>query len=312
MPEHASRNTASQSPAPSAPNTRQKTAITNTKKTRKELEDAEGLNTAVRSKHQAIAYLAAGDYIVPDKPTDLHILAHVLLQLGATNKSPKPITDGIRAVAFLIEDTHNQLTADRIAEAIKSQLGEQMEGFNSDMEAMRDAVEHVTDAAKTITRKMDEFKDEFQETTEQLTQATQELTEKTTETTIAAPVLAQVQAPITYAAVAQQSAHAEVIARGAVADKQILVQRNKNGTGSADNALPDLTEKELVTKANTALDPMGWEGLDKPRHTAFIAARKLRNGDILYQVNETMAAEWLRQKDVQEAFMKFYDGTSTI
>ena len=202
MPESASRNTASQSPAPSAPNTRQKTAITNTKKTRKELEDAEGLNTAVRSKHQAIAYLAAGDYIVPDKPTDLHILAHVLLQLGATNKSPKPITDGIRAVAFLIEDTHNQLTADRIAEAVKSQLGEQMEGFNSDMEAMRDAVEHVTDAAKTITRKMDEFKDEFQETTEQLTQATQELTEKTTETTIAAPVLAQVQAPITYADVA--------------------------------------------------------------------------------------------------------------
>ena len=140
----------------------------------------------------------------------------------------------------MIEDTHNQLTANRIAEAVKSQLGEQMEGFNSDMEAMRDAVEHIMDAAKMITRKMDEFKDKFQETTEQLTQATQKLTEKTTETTIAVPVLAQVQAPITYAAMAQQSAHAEVIVRGAVADKQILVQRNKSGTSSTDNTLPEI------------------------------------------------------------------------
>jgi hypothetical protein len=160
---------------------------------------------------------------------------------------------------------------------------------------------------------MDKFKDKFQETTEQLTQATQELTEKAVESTnTTAPAPAQAPIPVTYAAVAQQNAHMEVIARGAAADKQILVQRNRSSTNGMDDALPDLMEKELVTKANTALDLMGWEGLDKPRHTAFLAARKLCNGDILYQVNEVKAAEWLQQKDVQESFMRFYDGTSTI
>jgi soluble cytochrome b562 len=223
------------------------------------------------------------------------MLAHVLLQLGITKKLPKPVTDGIRAIAFLIEDTHSQQIAGMIVEGIKLQLGEQMEGFNSDMEAMRDAVEHVTDTAKMITRQMDEFKDGFQEMAEQLVQATQELTEKTVETTdMTAPTLAQV--PITYTAVAQQykkNTHTEVIARGAAANKQILIQRNRNNTGNTDDTLPDLTEKELVTKVNTALDLMGWEGLDKPQHTTFLAARKLCNGDILYQVNEPEAVEWL-------------------
>ena len=301
----------SQSPAQTAPNTRQKTATSTTKKTRKELEDADGLNTAVKSKQQALAYLTAGDYIIPDKPVDLHILAHILLQFGITNKLPKPVTDGIRAVAFLIEDAHGQQTATNITEIVKTQLQEQMETFTADMEAMRDAVEHVTEAAKTITKKMDEFNDGFQETADQLAQATIDLTEKTAETantTTPTPI----QAPTTYATVAQlyeRNNHAEVIARGVTADKQILIQKEKNTT---DNAQPELTEKELVTKANTALDLMGWEGLDKPRHTTFVAAKKLRNGDTLYQVNSIEAAEWMRQKDVQEAFMKFYDGTSTI
>ena len=118
---------------------------------------------------------------------------------------------------------------------------------------------------------------------QELLQTTQELVEKsevkmamtqittepqvylTTYAATTAPTLAQ--APITYAAVAQQyekNAHAEVIVRGTAADKQILVQRNRNGTSNADDTLLDLTEKELVTKANMALDLMGWEGLDKP------------------------------------------------
>jgi hypothetical protein len=56
---------------------------------------------------------------------------------------------------------------------------------------------------------------------------------------------------------------------------------------------------------------MGWEGLDKPHHTGFIAARKLRNRNVMYQVNSREAADWMRQKDVQEAFMKYYDRTKS-
>jgi hypothetical protein len=72
---------------------------------------------------------------------------------------------------------------------------------------------------------------------------------------------------------------------------------------NTDNPLSDLTEKELNTKANTALDLMGWEGLNKPCHTTFVAVRKLCNKNMLYQVNTPEAAEWMQQKDVQDMFM---------
>ena len=99
MPENTSHTTMSQSPAPMAPNTRQKAATSTTKKTSRELEDADRLNTAVKSKQQTLAYLT--DYIIPDKPVDLHILAHILLQFGITNKRPILVADGIRAARVL-------------------------------------------------------------------------------------------------------------------------------------------------------------------------------------------------------------------
>lgn len=285
----------SQPPATMAPVTRQKTVTTTARKTRKEMEDADGLNMAVKSKQQALEYLMVGDYITHDKSIDLQLLAHILLQFGVTNKLPKPITDGIRAVAFLIEDAHNQQIADSIAEMVKIQIREQMESFNSDVETMRDAGEHITDTAKMITKKMDDFNNGFQEMADQLTQATQELTEKATKPTNTENRTTN-QGPTTYAAATQQydrNEHTEVILRGETVDKQILVQKKRDTEVNNDNPPTDLTEKELVTKANTALDLMGWEGLDKPQHTTFVAARKLRNGDIMYQVNTSEAAEWM-------------------
>jgi len=80
--------------------------------------------------------------------------------------------------------------------------------------------------------------------------------------------------PMTYAAATQQEAHtdhAEVITRGHTTDKQILIQKDKDAT---NNALDSLTEKDLVVKANTALDLMGMAGMDKPCHTPFIGAKK--------------------------------------
>jgi len=92
-----------------------------------------------------------------------------------------------------------------------------------------------------MTGKIDEVKDGLQEIMEQLTQATQELTEKMAEAT-----------------------------NKALADPTF--QKDKDAT---DNVLDSLTEKDLVVKANTAMDLMGILGMDKPWHTLFIGAKKL-------------------------------------
>jgi hypothetical protein len=96
------------------------------------------------------------------------------------------------------------------------------------MDAMRDAVEHVTVAEKKITSKMEDFNDGFQESAEQLAQATHELMEKTTETTNKVMV-ATSQATAMYATMAQWHAHpdhAAVIANRNTADRQILIQKD--------------------------------------------------------------------------------------
>jgi len=100
-----------------------------------------------------------------------------------------------------------------------------------------------------------------------------------------------------------------IITKGHTAAKQILIQKDHNTT---DNALKSLTEKDLVTKANTALDLMGWEELDKLQHTTFIGAKKLRSGSILYQLNSKDAATWLQVPNVQKSFMAKFGGTSNI
>jgi len=309
---HNLRKTMPQSPGATAPTTRQKANTTT--RTQKEMEEAEGQNTDVRSKEQAIAFLTAKQYLIPGNPIDLQTLAYVLLQIGsATTRGQKQITDGIRAVAFLLANASAQKIADEITEMVKSQIQEHIENFTSGVENMRDAVEHVTSATKTMTGKIDEVKDGLQETTEQLTQATQELTEKTMEATYNTPTDPTIALqPRSYAAAIQQEIHAdhaEVITRGNTTDKQIMVQKDKDAT---DNALDSLTEKDLVVKANTALDLMGMSGMDKPRHTTFIGAKKLRNGNVLYQLNTKEAAAWLRAPDVQKAFMEKYGGTSNI
>jgi len=202
------------------------------------------------------------------------------------------VTDGIRAVAFLMEDAHIQHITNTIAARVRSHLTDHIESLTMNTEDMHNAVEHITSA----TGKIEEFNNEFQAMMEQLVQATQELTEKTTETTRGNMGVPKVT-PVTYAAAVQQQTHLEcmvIIAKGHTTAKQMLTQKDHNTT---ENTLKNLTEKDLVTKANTALDLMGWEGLNKPQHTSFIGTKKLRNRSILYQMDS-------ENTNVQKSFME--------
>lgn len=306
----------SQSPAPIVPQTRQKTATTTAKKTQKDLENADGLNTNIRTKEQATEFLIAKEYLNPGKPTDLQTLSHILFQLGhPTIRMPKALTDGIRVVAFLLADASAQQMANMITATVKSQLQECMTVFTAEVETMRDAVEHVTVAVIDIKGKMEDFNKGFQETADQLAQATHKLMEKTAENanTITEKSLTQNHQQPTYATITQQQdppAHTvSVITRGEITNKQILIQKDPNTT---NNTLESLSEKDLVAKANMTLDLMGIEAADKPPGTTFVGAKKLRNGNVLYQLNSKDAADWMKELEVQTAFMVNYGGTANI
>ena len=88
-----------------------------------------------------------------------------------------------------------------------------------------------------------------------------------------------------------------------------MIQKDPNAT---DNALESLTEKDLVAKANTTLDLMGMAAANKPPCMVFVGAKKLKNGNVLYQLNSMDAGYWIQQQEVQKAFMANYRGTSNI
>ena len=100
----------SQTPSSSPPvTTKQRGTSSTTKKTQKELENADSIDTDVRSRKQAIVFLQAKEYLVPGKLVNLQTLAHILLQFGnAVVWVPKVVMDGIRAVTFLIADVGAQ------------------------------------------------------------------------------------------------------------------------------------------------------------------------------------------------------------
>ena len=163
---------------PIPPQTWLKMVASAPKKPLKDLTNAEVANSDIRTKEQAMDFLISKDYVDPGNSINLQILAHVLSQLVSTAfKMPKALTDGIAAIAILIDDLVTQQLINDVVTAVKTQLQEHLDSFTSNIEVMRDTVEHITDAAKDFTGKINNINDGFQESAEQLAQTTQELTE---------------------------------------------------------------------------------------------------------------------------------------
>lgn len=115
-------------------------------------------NYDIQSKEQVVNFLTSKDLLPPSNHITMQTLTH-------SNTDQYHIM--MDAAALYIA---NDITA-----AVKLQLQEHLESFNSNVENMRDAVEHVTVAAKEFTGKMNDFNDGFHDSAEHLAQATQEL-----------------------------------------------------------------------------------------------------------------------------------------
>ena len=305
------------------PTTRLRSTPQITKRSTKELAEADGSNTDVRSKEQAINFLQNKEFLAPGTQTDLVTLAHILFQLSVpTARTPKPVTDGVRAVAFLVADAAAQQMANEIVLMVKTQLQDHLGDFNNSVETMRDAVEHVSGATTELTDKIDEFNNNFHDVADQLTETTLELSQSVQDLAkkpqthtkeaqkhndYSTPTVPTTYASVTRASISPE--HVDVVARSNIADKQLLVLADKNSPSSPPS---DLTEKDLVTKANLALELMDDLPNNKPNTVTFITTKKLRNDNVLFQLNSAQATAWLRHPETQKAFTLTYSSNATI
>ncbi|KAG2110709.1 hypothetical protein DEU56DRAFT_749773, partial [Suillus clintonianus] len=98
------------------------------------------------------------------------------------------------------------------------------------------------------------------------------------------------------------------LARSEAQARQILVDRKSL---SETSGLKDLSEAELVRKANKALEDMKADKKDVPQDAAFTSARKLRHGGVIFEVDCTNTKAWLSCQSNSKSFSEHF-GSSTM
>ena len=166
----------------------------------------------------------------------------------------------------------------------------------------------VNNLANTLLTTTDTLRDFM----EQTNVAVNSLKEATTKAAHIPTPSASTPAITTYMTVTQCNTHpnhAEVIAQGQLSNMQLLIDFDKEST---DSTIADLTERDMVVKASTALKIMNINDPDKPQTVQFMAAHRIQNNQILYQLNSASATEWIRKPATHKAFLMAYSSLAKI
>ncbi|KAF8800489.1 hypothetical protein BYT27DRAFT_7200088 [Phlegmacium glaucopus] len=260
----------------------------------------------VKDAETARAYLMNGAYVIEGAETNMEMLSTIALQLSQMQKLPKPGMEAFRALAFLIDEAHQKHLLGTITDLVEKTIITVMGSTKSDME---EASEKLLSAATSATNTMDEFREECQRLTADLKEAVEgvavvaenmsggrgnERQEKSQGLMGGGTYADQVRKAL-------PPMHAVAIVRGELQKRRVRLVKT---AGLEADGLAELTEKQLVEKANMALDLMGPQAENKPEGTRFVGANKLNGaGGVMYEMNSEEAAEWVKDGEVMKAFI---------
>lgn len=240
------------------------------------------------------SFLESKEYLVPGEKVTMASLGTALLYITQAQDMPQWAVDSIRSVALCI----GEAMADSIVERLVESVTEAVESKHGTLS------EAINDAAENTSKVIAEIKNSCEEAVQKLAS-----TARKTPQAPAAPTYAGVLQANLGAAAALGSVHYSIVAKGQLQEKQVLVEK---APGVESNGLKDLTERMLIEKAKLALDRMGRGAEDRPEGMEFVAATKLRNGGVVYDMSSVEAARWLRKDDVKRSFLQGYDSQAII
>jgi hypothetical protein len=239
----------------------------------------------------------------------------------------------IRAFALVLDDHANTATTSTIAERVQELLEPIIENLNKSTTEALMALQLATtsnadivDELRTETRGISEnFTATVTGLAESLTTAATEIAghhERNTQTHLQPNQPTQLAAQsaqstqLTYASAVLASTpprHAEVVARSQGRSCQILIERNDAARGTNDDSA-NLSEKELVDKANLAVTLMGDLAAERPNpeSSIFLGAQRRQRGAVLFLTRTPEAAEWLRAPQNKAAFLQHYGGATAL
>ena len=278
-------------------------------KTREEMLKVSETLTSSRTVEWARKFLDKGMYMPLEEEVTVSCLAFIILQLAWTDNIKIAVSDGLKAVALLIEQTQNDRAVESIVSTVTDRLTtmlqENLSHRNKHTEDELEAAKNLCYAAISLTNTIEEKCEEIQRVTGQLTEVSENISTQPTPAFLA-PAMTQ-----SYADIAQQqpplSGHADIIARGRNMERQVIIDKALDATM---NGMMNLTEKELVTKANLTIKMMNDDSM--LRGTTFVGATKLKNGGTILQLNSKDAVDWLHGEDTANTFLGQLGGTLTM
>jgi hypothetical protein len=221
-------------------------------------------------------------------------LAFALLQLaeGNAGDSMEALINRIRAVVLCLDT----LAMENLAEVMASMI---MNAMAPVLAGVQEIVGNITQGAVTEISGMVEEKvvGEAREMLKNEIAQLKEVPQPTANWQTKRPSYASITAETT--TIRTEREHQASMAKGTLQRKQILLDGIEGVRMVADG---------LTEKANLALEQMGIMASDKPTGTSFVAAKKLRNGGVVFEMDSEVAANWLRKKDVWEKFAGSFRG----
>ena len=294
--------------------------------TRDEADSITAPISDVHTERDAKKWMTEGLYLMEGESITAMKLAHVMLQIAAAiPKLTKQGVNAMRAAALLLET----LSVEQEGRVIGEAVGAHTEKFlREHILPMMDKVKETTaeiaktgetmvTATETITNMAAQVQntnsgtgdnthlgiavDNVLARTEHVVQMLQEEKEsRTNDRTYAAAVSALPS--LNY----EQSA---LVARGNLQDRQVVIRK---APGAEGDQLATLTERELVEKATVALELMGIAAADRPEGMKFLGARRTQTGAVIYTLDATASANYMRRNDVMKSFMDHFGGTSAL
>ncbi|KAJ6525116.1 hypothetical protein B0H19DRAFT_1276208 [Mycena capillaripes] len=267
----------------------------------------------------AMGHLYAKGFAEDDRTTGINLAAVALMLLRVASDASSVVTaDACRVIAVLLESKPMSHAIDDIASDVRKLLAMAEESRPDSSEPISDDADRATGlrtAAEILTQTVEEQCQDMWRLTERLeeevTGMIQQVEDRlpTTTTTSSNPPLeapnAPKKTPATYAGVAAAvrhppPQHAAVLANAQAKDCQIHIERSRDVSTYGHATL---NEKELVVKANLALNHVTKEDNTAPPKTTFVGARKLRSGAIVFHLSSATGAEWVRVPKRITAFL---------
>lgn len=254
----------------------------------------------------AMKILTKYTLVLDDKPSATHLLSG-MKHLADTAKS-KTDGDCIRALATYVEYVLARTDSKILATMLVERLEPVVNILESGTAAMRVENEETRRTIEQVTVLMDTFRTETQNAVKTIeTLASQQATATASPTGSYAAVTASGLTNTVHSIL--PTSHATTLVHEDVKLRQVLL----DGVIMVDERTGEwLSEEVLLKKAELVLDLMGdlakKNAPGEGKEVRFRGLRILANEGLLYELNSSESASWLRNQDVKTVFLKYYGG----